>query len=69
MEKVKSILVSIEWITLNIASIGVVIVDVSQAFQEYIPNSVTWFVGISIGILNLARAYKYYKQGKNENKL
>jgi len=48
----------IEYITLNAASLGWIIVDVF----EYLPNAVTILVGLSIAFLNIARGIKALKK-------
>ena len=51
---------TMEYITLNVASIGWIIVDV----YEYLPTAVTVLVGLSIVFLNIARGLKALKERK-----
>lgn len=49
-----------EYITLNIASLGWIVVDV----YEYLPATVTALVGLSIVFLNVARGVKALRDRK-----
>ena len=55
---------TIEYITLNIASFGWIIVDV----YNYLPTVVTMLVGLSIVFLNAARGLWWIKETFNKNK-
>lgn len=50
----------IEYITLNIASLGWIAIDV----YEYLPTAVTIVVGLSIAFLNIARGVKALREKK-----
>ena len=60
---ITSKLQQLEWITLNVASIGWVVIDVLEA----LPTAVTVLVGLSIVFLNISRGIKALREGKKAN--